>query len=176
MGNHRNIEKKFSKRDHHDLIKKNAEKQINGTRSTGRGHNKHTSSPENQETTFRALRKGLEQAHNSPQKPDNTAKMKASKDKNRRITTEIQQTASTIDDPLPTETHTELKQHAQLTTVKSEKTIVATDTNGKGALTHQEQKQQKTQQAQKPIKQKSKDKKDNPEHNPTSIVGTKRKA
>ncbi|MFJ7369437.1 GTP-binding protein [Lysinibacillus sp. NPDC098008] len=175
VGNQRLVEKHLFERDHHGLLTGFPVTDIHFTLLTGRGHNEHTSGGDFREATFRALRQGLEQAHNILLEPYYRFKMKASKDFIGRMMTDIQQMAGTFHDPILTETDAILTGRAPVATLMGYSTTFAAYTNGKGALSLQFDGYDVCHNAEEVIAQIGYDKNADPDYTSSSIFCAKGK-
>nr|WP_263326792.1 TetM/TetW/TetO/TetS family tetracycline resistance ribosomal protection protein [Neobacillus sp. Marseille-Q6967] len=100
VGTQNIIKHHMFERDHHGLLTGSPITDIKITLLTGRAHNKHTSGGDFREAGYRALRQGLEKAHNILLEPYYQFKIKIDQVYLGKVMTDIQNAHGTFDPPL----------------------------------------------------------------------------
>lgn len=137
IGHMRLIEQHVFEQQHHGLLTGSPVTDIHITLLNGAAHKEHTEGGDFREATHRALRQGLEQAHNILLEPIYHFRMRANAEHIGRMMSDIQQAHGTFDAPELTEQHAFLTGTVPVATFMNYATTFAAYTNGKGAISLQ---------------------------------------
>lgn len=121
-------------KSHHGLLTGSPVTDIKITLITGRAHNKHTSGGDFREAAFRALRQGLEKAKNILLEPYYDFKIKVDLDHMGRVLSDIQNASGSFNPPNIVGDKTIITGRAPAATFMNYSTVLASFTQGKGAL------------------------------------------
>ncbi|WP_342509973.1 translation factor GTPase family protein [Sporosarcina sp. FSL K6-2383] len=134
IGNQNLVRHHVFERDHHGLLTGSALTDVKITLLTGRGHNEHTSGGDFREATRRALRQGLEQAHNLLLEPYYDYTIKVELDLIGRVLSDIQQAHGSFEPPETLGDKVLVKGRVPVATFMNYSTAFASFTHGKGTL------------------------------------------
>lgn len=128
------IRQHLFEREHHGILTGAPLTDIRVTLLTGRAHNKHTHGGDFREATYRALRQGLEKAHNRLLEPYYSFKIKVDMDQMGRVLSDIQTAYGEFDAPETIEDKVVLTGKVPVATFMEYSTTLAAFTQGKGQL------------------------------------------
>lgn len=121
-------------KEHHGVLTGSPLTDIKVTLLTGRAHNKHTSGGDFRESTFRALRQGLEKAENILLEPYYAFKMEADLECMGRILSDIQKLNGSFDIPETVNNKVIVKGRGPVATFMDYSLEFASFTKGKGKI------------------------------------------
>jgi translation elongation factor EF-G len=133
-GNQNLLRTHLSERDHHGLLTGMPITDIKITLLTGRSHNEHTYGGDFSETTFRALRQGLEKDDNVLLEPYYEVKIKVELDDLGSVLSDMQKAHGRFEPPQTTGTHAVITGRVPVATFMSYSTELASFTHGRGSL------------------------------------------
>jgi small GTP-binding protein len=128
------VQQHLYEKDHHGLLTGSPITDIKVTLLTGRAHNKHTSGGDFREATYRALRQGLEKAKNRLLEPYYDFKITVELHHLGRVLADIQSAHGHFEPPETLHTKAIIKGKAPVATFMNYSTVLASFTQGKGAL------------------------------------------
>ena len=134
VGNQNLIRQHILERDHNGLLIGSPITDVKITLLTGRAHNKHTSGGDFRESTFRALRQGLEKAVNILLEPYYLYKIKVDINQMGRVLSDIQQAHGHMDSPVTEGDKAILTGMVPVATFMNYSSQLASLTQGKGTL------------------------------------------
>ncbi|WKA59677.1 TetM/TetW/TetO/TetS family tetracycline resistance ribosomal protection protein [Planococcus shenhongbingii] len=135
IGNQNLVLHHLNERDHHGLLTGSALTDVKITLLTGRGHNQHTAGGDFREAAYRALRQGLEKAHNRLLEPVYHFKIKVEMDHMGKVLSDIQQSHGSFNAPELLDGKAFIEGRVPVVTFMNYSTEFASFTHGKGALT-----------------------------------------
>lgn len=133
-GNQNLVFHHLSERDHHGLLTGSPLTDVHITLLTGRGHNEHTSGGDFREAAYRALRQGLEKAHNRLLEPVYRFKINVSTDFMGKVLADIQQAHGRFEAPQIAEGKVLIEGTVPVATFMNYGKEFASFTHGKGSL------------------------------------------
>ncbi len=134
VGNQNLIRQHILERDHNGLLIGSPITDVKITLLTGRAHNKHTSGGDFRESTFRALRQGLEKAVNILLEPYYLYKIKVDINQMGRVLSDIQQAHGRMDSSVIEGDKAILTGMVPVATFMNYSSQLASLTQGKGTL------------------------------------------
>lgn len=134
IGNQNLVQQHIFEQDHHGLLTGSALTDVKITLLTGRGHNEYTAGGDFREATFRALRQGLEKAHNRLLEPYYDFKIKVHIDNMGRVLSDIQRAHGYFDPPETTGDNVIVVGRVPVATFMDYSASFASFTHGKGTL------------------------------------------
>ncbi len=134
IGNQNLVKQHIFEQDHHGLLTGSALTDVKITLTTGRGHNEYTAGGDFREATFRALRQGLEKAHNRLLEPFYNFKIKVHIDNMGRVLSDVQRAHGTFDAPETNGDNVIVVGRVPVATFMDYSTSFASFTHGKGTL------------------------------------------
>ena len=134
IGNQNLVQQHLFEQDHHGLLTGSALTDVKITLLTGRGHNEYTAGGDFREATFRALRQGLEKAHNRLLEPYYDFKIKVHIDDMGRVLSDVQRAHGYFDPPETTGDNVLIVGRVPVATFMDYSASFASFTHGKGTL------------------------------------------
>lgn len=134
IGHQNLIQQHIFEQDHHGLLTGSALTDVKITLLTGRGHNEYTAGGDFREATFRALRQGLEKAHNRLLEPYYDFKIKVHIDNMGRALSDVQRAHGYFDPPETIGDNIIIIGRVPVATFMDYSTSFASFTHGKGTL------------------------------------------
>jgi len=128
------IETHIFERDHHGLLTGSPITDMKITLLTGAAHKEHTHGGDFREATFRAIRQGLEKAHNVLLEPYYQFKIRVELDDLGRVMSDIQRASGQFDPPHTTHTHAVITGRVPVATFMNYSVELASFTHGKGTI------------------------------------------
>jgi ribosomal protection tetracycline resistance protein len=134
IGHQNVIRAHLYERNHHGLLTGMPLTDIKITLLKGAGHNEHTHGGDFREAAYRALRQGLEKAHNVLLEPYYDFKIKVELDDLGRVLSDIQKASGQFEPPLTLDTHAVITGRAPVATFMNYSTELAAFTHGRGTI------------------------------------------
>lgn len=134
VGHQNLIETHIFERDHHGLLTGSPITDIKITLLTGAAHKEHTHGGDFREATFRAIRQGLEKAHNVLLEPYYQFKIRVEIDDLGRVMSDIQRASGLFEPPQTTDTHAVITGRVPVATFMNYSTELASFTHGRGTI------------------------------------------
>lgn len=128
------IKQHIFEREHHGLLTGSPLTDVKITLLTGRDHNKHTHGGDFREATFRAIRQGLEKAHNILLEPYYRFKIKVSLDHIGRVMSDIQAASGQFESPHTEGEHSTVTGIVPVATFMDYSATLSSYTQGKGSI------------------------------------------
>lgn len=132
VGNQNLVKTHIFERDHHGILTGSPITDIKITLLTGRAHNKHTSGGDFRQSTFRALRQGLEKAKNVLLEPYYSFKMEVPLDCMGRVLADIQKLKGSFQPPETIDNKAIIKGRGPVATFMNYSVEFISFTKGKG--------------------------------------------